>query len=82
MTVIPPSEAAPEHVHLDGEPLVQIGWQGQSGRIYRLDERIEPTAGSAEPGGYWPIYRHWGEKCGHQIQSEDMAAAVAEILGR
>lgn len=62
-----------QHFHTD-EPLVQVGWLGQSGRFYGLEEDV------TELGGFSPIYQHWGEKCGHQIQSEDMSAAVAQIL--
>lgn len=53
----------PDHFHTDA-PLVQCGWLGQSGRYYPLGDKVD------EPGGYSPVYRHWGEKCGHQIATE------------
>lgn len=60
---IPVAKTGLVHIHTD-EPLVQIGWQGQTGRFYILGEAPQLT----EPGGFSPIFRHWGEPCGHQIQ--------------
>ena len=67
-TVIPMSQSAVNHFHTD-DPLVQIGWQGQTGRIYSLAEQVTPT----EPGGFSPIYAPWGETCGHQIKAAEEA---------
>ena len=61
-TVIPQHQRAAQHLHIDG-PLVQIGWQGQTGTIYSLAEDFAHL----EPGGFSPIYVHWGERCGHQL---------------
>jgi hypothetical protein len=68
VTTLPPSTYAEQHFHTDG-PLVQVGWIGQTHRVYQIGEDVAAT----EPGGFSPIYRHWGEKCGHQIQAEDQA---------
>ena len=65
-TVIPQHADKPAHVHLD-DPLVQIGWWGQTGRIYALTEDVKAT----EPGGFSPIYAGWGDACGHQIRAQD-----------
>ena len=65
-TVIPPHQRAAGHIHTD-EPLVQIGWQGQTGAIYSLAEDVAAT----ERGGFSPIYRGWGDECGHQIKAQD-----------
>ena len=62
-TVIPQHADTPPHFHTD-EPLVQIGWQGQTGRIYALTEDVAAT----ERGSFSPIYRHWGETCGHHLR--------------
>lgn len=64
-TVIPQHADKPEHVHLS-QPLVQMGWWGQTGLVYGLDEEEAIKAG--ERGGFSPIYAPWGETCGHQLK--------------
>lgn len=66
-TVIHPWQQAAEHIHTD-IPLVQIGWQGQTGAIYSLAEECARF----EPGGFSPIYAPWGETCGRQIHGADL----------
>ena len=62
-TMIRPSAPKPEHFHTD-EPLVHIGWWGQTGTVYALGDDVAAT----EPGGFSPIYANWGKQCGHQIR--------------
>jgi hypothetical protein len=45
----------------------QIGWIGQSGRVYPLDK---PPYG-IEPGSFSPLYQPRGEICGHVIRELD-----------
>ena len=75
-TVIPHHEQAATHQHIDG-PLIQIGWQGQTGTIYSLGEDFAHL----EPGGFSPIYAPWGETCGHQIKAADEAPIKLEDPG-
>jgi hypothetical protein len=57
-TRIAPDQTVGDAPVIAAHPLVQIGWQGQSGRIYHPIERPQVT----EPGAYWPIYRQDGDR--------------------
>ncbi len=50
-----------DHVHPEWG-VEQVGWLGQSGKVYALDDE----AGlKTEPGGYGPLYQARDESCGH-----------------
>lgn len=36
----------------------QIGWLGQTGEVYRLDE---PPTAHTEPGSFGPLYIEWSQ---------------------
>lgn len=60
MTTLNTSEH-PEHVHPQWG-VEQIGWIGQSGRVYPLGAQI---SAADEPGSFSPLYQPRDEECGH-----------------
>jgi hypothetical protein len=58
------------HLHLPWG-VEQVGWLGQTGRVYRLDEEPQLT----ESGSFMPLYIARGEICGHVLKSQEEGAA-------
>lgn len=64
MTTLSQSEHL-DHVH-PPFGVEQVGWLGQTGRVYRLDEDPSQT----ESGSFSPLYQPRDESCGHSMRAE------------